>query len=72
MVAGDKGCEGGVVVYVKDRDRVNMEGAKIWSWQMFRLVWCHTVLSMQMAEVRCVVYWMTVVVGGGSAVNMAC
>ena len=39
MVAGDKGGEGGVVVYVKDRDRVNMEGAKIWSWQMFRLVW---------------------------------
>ncbi len=32
----------------------------------------HTVLSMQMAEVRSVVYWVTVVVGGGSVVRMAC
>jgi len=36
------------------------------------MVWCHAVLFMQMAEVRCVVYWVTVVVGGGSVVWMAC
>jgi hypothetical protein len=32
----------------------------------------HTVLSMQMAEVMWVVYWVTVVVGGGIDVMMAC
>ncbi len=32
----------------------------------------HTVLSMQIAEMRSVVYWVTVVVGGGSVVRMAC
>jgi len=32
----------------------------------------HTVLSMQMAEVKWVVYRVTIVVGGGSAVRMAC
>jgi len=42
------------------------------SWQAFRMACCHTVMSMQMAEVRWVVYCVTVVVGGGSVVRMAC
>jgi len=32
----------------------------------------HTVLSMQIAEVILVVYWVTEVVGGGSSDKMAC
>ena len=45
---------------------------RIWSWHAFRMVCCHTVLSMQMAEVSCVWYCVTLVVGGGSDVMMAC
>ena len=36
------------------------------------MVCCHTVLSVQMAEVRWVVYCVTVVIGGGSVVRTAC
>jgi hypothetical protein len=45
---------------------------RIWSWHAFRMVCCHTVLSMHMAEVRCVWYCVTLVVGGGNDVMMAC
>ena len=36
------------------------------------MVCCHTVLSIHIAEVRWVVYCVTVVVGGGIDVRMAC
>ncbi len=45
---------------------------RIWSWHAFRMVCCHIVLSMHMAEVRCVWYCVTLVVGGGNDVMMAC
>ena len=51
---------------------LNRGCGKIRSWHAFRMVWCHTKLSMQMADVTCVAYWVTVVVGGGSVVRMAC
>ncbi len=51
---------------------LNRGCGKIWSWKAFRMVCRHTVLSMQMAEVRCMVYWVTVLDGGESAVSMAC
>jgi len=35
-------------------------------------VFCHTVLSMQIAEVRWAWYCVTVAVGGGIDVRMAC
>ncbi len=38
---------------------------RMWSWQAFRMVCCHTVESLFMAEVRCGVYWVTVVRVGG-------
>ena len=45
---------------------------KIWSWHAFRMVCCHTVLSMLMAEASCAWYCVTLVVGGGNDVIMAC
>ena len=45
---------------------------RIWSWHAFRMPCCHTVLPMQMAEVSWVWYCVTLVVGGGSVVIMAC
>ena len=45
---------------------------RTWSWQVFWMVCLHTVMSMQRAEVRRVVYCVTVMVGGGSVVRMAC
>ncbi len=36
------------------------------------MVCCHTKLSIQMAEVSCVWYCVTLVVGGGADVIMAC
>ena len=45
---------------------------RIWSWHAFRMVCCHSVLSMQMAEVICVRYCVTLVVGGGNDAMMAC
>jgi hypothetical protein len=72
MVVGDEGCEVSIVVYVKDGDRVKLRVGRIRYWQAFWMVYRHTVLSMQMAEVRWVVYWVTVVVGGGIVVRMAC
>ncbi len=44
----------------------------IWSWHAFRMVCCHTVLSIQMPEVSGVWYCVTLVAGGGSDVMMAC
>ena len=51
---------------------LNKGWGRTWSWQAFWIVCRHTVLSMQMAEVRWVMYWVTVVVGGGIDVMMAC
>ena len=51
---------------------LNRGCGKIWYLHVFRMVWCHTVLYIQMTEVRCVVYWVTIVVVGGSVVRMAC
>ena len=45
---------------------------KIWSWHAFRMVCWHTVLSMLMAEASCAWYCVTLVVGGGNDVIMAC
>ena len=44
----------------------------IWSWHAFLTVCRHTVLSIQMADVRWVWYWVTVVFAGGIDVIMAC
>jgi len=71
MVVGDEGCEVSIVVYVKDGDRVKLRVGRIRYWQAFWMVYRHTVLSMQMAEVRCVVYWVVVVFVGGGVVRMA-
>ena len=51
---------------------LNRGCGKIWSWQAFRMVWCHTVMFMQITEVRWVVYWVTVLIYDGSVVRMAC
>ena len=51
---------------------LNSGWGKIWSWQAFLIVCCHTVLSLLMAEVRWVWYCVTMVVGGGMAVMIAC
>ena len=51
---------------------LNRRWGRIWSWQAFWMVCRHTVLPMHMVEVRWVVYWVTVVVAGGSDVRMAC
>jgi hypothetical protein len=51
---------------------LNRGSDRSWSWQALWMLCRHTVLSMQMAEVRWVVYWVTVVVGDGSSVKMAC
>ena len=62
----------GSVVYVKDSDGLKRGWGRTWSWQTFWMGCRHTVLSMQMAEVRWMVYWVIVLVGGGSDVMMAC
>ena len=46
--------------------------ARTWYWQAFWMVCCRTVLSMHMAEVRWVVYCVTVGVGGGSVIRITC
>ena len=51
---------------------LNNGWGSIWSWQAFRMVCRHTVLSRHIADVRWVVYCVTVVVGGGINVIMAC
>ncbi len=51
---------------------LNRGWGRTWSWYVFQMMCCHTVLSMQMAEVRWVIYCVIVVVGGGSARRMAC
>jgi len=51
---------------------LNRGWGRTWSWHAFRIVCCHTVLSMQMAEVRCVWYCVTVAVIGASDAIMAC
>jgi hypothetical protein len=51
---------------------LNRGWGRIWSWQAFRMVCCHTVLSMQMAEASCGWYCVTVVVGGGNVVSIVC
>jgi hypothetical protein len=51
---------------------LNRGWGRTWSWQAFQMVSRHTVLSIQMAEVRWVVYRVTVVVSGGSVVGLAC
>ena len=56
MVIGDEGCEVVIFVHVEDGDRVNIGWGRTWSWQGFWMVCRHTVLSMQMTEVRWVVY----------------
>ena len=44
---------------------------RTWSWHAFRVVCCHTVLSMQVAEVRWAWYCVTVAVVIGIDVIMA-
>ena len=51
---------------------LNRGWGRIWSWQVFRMVRCHTVLSMQMTEARCGWYCVTVAVGGGNVVSIVC
>ena len=51
---------------------LNRGWGRIWSWQAFWMVCCHTVLSMQMAEASWGWYCVTVVVGGGNVVSMVC
>ena len=51
---------------------LNKGWGKTWSWHAFWMVCRHTVMSMQTAEVMWVVYWVTMVVGGGMDVMMAC
>jgi hypothetical protein len=42
------------------------------SWQALRMAWYQTILSMQMAEVIRVMYWVIVMVALGSVAKMAC
>jgi hypothetical protein len=49
----------------------NRAWGRTWSWHAFRMVCCHTVLSMQIAEVRWERYCVTVIVDGGIDVMMA-
>ena len=72
VVVRDKGCEVETLVYVEYGDGWNSGWGKIWSLHAFLMVCCHTELSMQMAEVSCVWYCVTFVVGGGNDVMMAC
>ncbi len=51
---------------------LNKGCGRVSSWHALWMLCCHTVLSMHMVEVRRLVYWMTVVVGGGSVVRLAC
>ena len=51
---------------------LNSGWGRIWSWQAFRMVCCHTVLSMQMAEASCGWYCVTLAVGGGNDAIMVC
>ena len=50
---------------------LNRGWGKILSWQAFSMLCRHTVMSMQMTEVRWAVYWVTVAVGDGIDVIMA-
>ena len=45
---------------------------RMWFWHAFLMVCCHTVESLLMADVRWLVYWVTLVCVGGYAVIMAC
>ena len=51
---------------------LNRGWGRSWSWQAFRIVWCHTILSMQMAEASCGWYCVTLVLGSGNDVIMVC
>ena len=51
---------------------LNSGCGRIWSWQAFRMVCHHTVLSIRIAEVSWVVYCVVVVFDGGIDVRMAC
>ena len=51
---------------------LNRGWGRTWSCHAFWMVCCHTVLSMHMADVRWVVYFVSLVVGGGSDARMAC
>jgi len=62
VVVCDESGEVGILVYVEYGDWVESGWGRIWSWHAFRTVCCHTMLSMQMAEVSCVWYWWWVVV----------
>jgi hypothetical protein len=51
---------------------LNKRWGRTRSWHAFRMVCCHTAFSMHMADVRWVWYCVTVAVGGGIDVRIAC